>query len=608
MGIVTMVEERSVAQDSGTPVDPMRLLIAIHRRRWFVMAGVLVGVILGWLVGQTLVPPLFEARGVIECDRCSEIGYGDRELVTLQESVKLPQHIERVRQTLDIDDSIEIIARDIEVGTSIESRLVTVTARGKTGAQAAAMVNSVVDSFMETRLSVEQEKLGNRVRKSTKDAEKARAVLADARDKYDQFRRENNIADLPAERQAAIEEAARLRSELAIAQGDELAERARMAALQRASKTESPTTILDRTEELPMTRRLAEKRIALKTARARLSADHPHVLSLAAEVDELENTPVLDHEAVTTERKVGRNPQWDLAQQGVLQAHANKDAASTRQSTYAQLAERAANAAARLTQMEGRGAEFFSNVKIAEQHVATLELALRMAEDAARTPSTGLRILAKAQAPDTPLKSSRRIVTILGPLVGSCFVILGAVLWELRGLRIHTATELAFWSRGPVLASSRWPNVQRALHDLIAELAAPLRQSEGKTLLVSLGTAEMAPVHLLAFGLHEVLDRDPRKRQRSIDVGPIAENRLELRKALHQADRVIVVVWAGMHSAAEVRMFADDIADSGRISTVLINVRSDHAALRDRIGRMNAFWNTTSAVKHIEDDNGSALP
>lgn len=597
-----MVEERAQREDSGTPVDPMRLLLGLWRRRRFVMAAAFVGIGVGWFVGQTLVSPIFEAHGVVECDRCSEIGYGDRELVTLQESVKLHQHIEKVQTALALQDPIEVIARDIEVGTSIESRLITITARAKSGEQAARMINTLVDAFIETRLSIEQEKLMQRVRKSAKDTENARIGLAGARKNYDHFRRVNNIADLPVERQAAIEEAARLRSELAIAQADELAERARMDALHRASKIESPTTILDRTEELPLTRRLAEKRVALNSAKSRLAEDHPIVLSLLAEVNALENHPALEQEAVTIARKVGRNPQWDLAQQSFLQAHANKDAATTRQSTYGQLAERAAHAAARLTQIEGQGAELFSNVKIAEQHVATLELALRTSEDAARTPSTGLRILAPARPADTPVKSPRRVITILGPLVGSVFVIIVALLGELRGFRIHTAAELAFWSRGPILAASRWPNEPQALHDLIAELAIPLHQSEGKTLLVGLGAAEIASVHLLAFGLHEMLERgrvSSIERMHSIEARSTADNRTELRKALQHADRIIVLVLAGMHSATELHRFAHDIEESGRIALVLLNLRSDHAGLRDRIGCANSFWCAGAAKNEV---------
>lgn len=586
-------EDKPGSENAGAPLDPMRLGIGIWRRRWFVAAMAVIGTVIGAIVAKTLIPPVFEARGVVECDRCSETGFGDRELATLQESVKLPQHMERVRQKLGLETTIEAIDRDVEVNASIESRLIQVTARAKSGEVAAGMVNIIVDAFMETRLSVEQDKLLLRVRKAVADTDKARAVVLDARDRYDRFRRQNDIADLPAERQAAIEEAARLRSELAIARGEEQAEQARMTALRRLSSNEPATTVLQETQESPAARSLAEKRVALKSARARLSGEHPNVLSLSAEVETLEHSATSEDDSITTARIIGRNPQWDLAQQGILDANAKHEAASTRQSTYAKLAQQAAQAAARLSDIEGRGSELLSNAKTAEQHLATLEIALKMAEDAARTPSTGLRILASARTPTVPVKSSRRVVAFLGPLIGVLLATIAVLLYELRGLRVYSATELAFWGNAPVLTASQWPRVPKALGDIVTELTLPLGQSTGKTLLVGFGATELAASHALAYELHEALESDASATNHSNSVEAVAsvESRADLRHAVRNADRVIVLVSAGAYSVMKLRSFIHDLGKPERMGFVLLNIRSEHVALPDRIGDDGVFWN-----------------
>lgn len=607
---MTMVEETSRPEDAGAPIDPMRLAIAVWQRRWVLAGAAVMGTVAGAVVAKTLVPAVFEARSVIECDRCSDPRFGDRELATLQESVKLPQHIEKARQKLSIDATLERIGRDVEVSASIESRLIHVTARGKNGELAAGLANVVVEAFIETRHQIERDKLDIHLRTLMVDAEKARTALADARTHYDHFRSENNIADLPAERQAAIQEAARLRSELAIAHGEEQAERARALALRRASSKEPSTAILQQTEDLPEAKRLGEAKAQLTAARARLSADHPRVQALVSEVKMLEQKVALAEAAITTERKVGRNPQWELAQQGILTANASQEAASSRQATYEKLVQSAAQAVARLSSIEGRASVLLSNLQNAERHAATVELDLKLAEDAARMPSTGLRILAAARAPLRPVKSTRRIVALLGPLMGALIAAICVLLGELRGLRIHTAAELAFWSKRPVLFASRWPRVPGALTDTVTELFGPLRESTGKTLVLGVSALELPHAHALVNALQEELDHRSAascdRHSGTIEVLTRCAPAANVRQAVREADRVLVIVASGKHSAPAIQAFVTRIAPAALIGFILLDVREELAMLPDVVGDAHAFWNErrSSSARSIEQQAG----
>lgn|GEM_PF-4871729 len=587
-----MVDQAQRSEDAGAWVDPERLFIALKRRRWIITGAAILGTVAGAATAKGIVEPVFEARSVIECDRCTRADLGDRELATLQESVKLPQHIEDARQKLGIVATLESIDRDVEVGASIESRLIHVTARGKNGELAAGLANVIVAAFMETRLQVERDKLEKRATSLTIDAQKARASIMDARGRYDRFRGENNIADLPAERQAAIQEAARLRSELATARAEELAEQARREALLRVSEKESSTAILDVTMEFPDAKHLATKKAQLAAARARLSADHPSVQALTSEVEALEQGQAAVNNAITTGRTVGRNPQWESAQQSILEATANQEAASARQSMLEKLAHSTAQAVARLSNIEGEASALLSNLQSAEQHASAIDVDLKHAQNAARTPSTGLRILAMARAPSTPVKSTRRIVALLGPLLGFLVAVIVVVLRELRGLRVHTAAELAFWGKGPVLTASQWPNRPGTLADIVTELIGPLQKSSGKTLVLGVSPLEIAHVHALAYALHEELERQGAARnQGSFDVLGWFTSSAELRRAVRQADRVLVVVASGRHSAFALRAFVAKAACPTRIGFILLGLHDEHVSLPDVAGDADAFWN-----------------
>ena len=590
-----MVEQMQEPENAGAPADPQRLFFAVWRKRWIIAGATAVGTVSGIVIAKVMVDQVFEARSVIECDRCSRPDMGDRELATLQESVKLPQHLEKASQKLGITSTLDTLERDVEVGASIESRLIHVTARGKNGELAAGLANETVGAFLETRLQVERDKLDDRVRRLSSDAEKARVAIVAVRTRYDRFRDEHHITDLPIEREAAIQEAARLRGELAIAQGDEQAQRARALALRRATSNEPSTAILQEMEDLPDARRLADAKAQLTGARARLSAEHPKVLALTAEVDMFEKKLAAMNEAITTTRTVGRNPLWDLARNGILEASASQEAANTRQLTYEKLAQSAAQAVARLSSMEGQASELLSKLQNAERHASAIELDLKVAEDAARAPATGLRVLATARAPSIPIRSSRKAAAILGPIIGFVIAALVTLLHELRGFRIHTATELAFWGKGPVLAASRWPTSPEARDDLVSDVVGALRGAKGKTLLIGAGTMEMALVQPLAHSIREQIERESSVDEAaygSIEPFEQLEPIAKLRHAMHRCDQVIILVGAGQHSASAFRTFIQKIARPRHIAFVLVDLHEDYVSLPDLVGEIASFRNS----------------
>lgn len=581
-------------EELGLPVDFMRLAIAFKQRRWGIAGATIIGAVAGVGTAKTLVPQVFEARSIIECERCAGSDSADRELVTLQECVKLPHHLEIARQKLGLDTTLERIGRDVDVSASIESRLIQVTGRAHNADTAAALANVIVDAFLESRLQVERDKLEGRVGLLEKDAERARKAIIVTREQFNQFRNDNNIADLPIERQGAIQEAARLRSAAAMARAEEQAEQARIRALERASTKEPSTTILQQVEHLPVAKRLSETKTNLTSARAQFSADHPRVLALAAEVEMLERKLAASNEAVTIERVVGRNPQWESAQHGIVGATADHEAAITRESTYEKLAQNAARAAARLTSMEGQASELLSNLQNAERHLAALEADKKIAEDAAHAASTGVRILAPARPPSTPVKSSRRIAAVLGPAIGCILAALGAILYELRGFRIRTAEELAFWGQGPVLASSRWPTSADTLDNLACDIAGPLRETKGKTLLIGAGPNEIAVVEDFARAIREEMSRQNGAEEfgaSAIETPTQQDDPSVLRRAARTADRVVICVSAGRHSAFALRAFMNKMAFSRAVGFILVDLHEDHIALPDLIGDGRRFWN-----------------
>ena len=591
-------EQSQTSGDFGAPIDWRRVTITLRRRRWFVIGAAIVGTIAGATIAKTVVEPVFEAQCILECDRCARPELGERELATLQETVKLPQHLDIAIAKLGLPTTVDNVDTKVQVSASLESRLIQVVAREKTGALAAELANTVVDAFLETRLQIEKDILEARLLQLQSDADKARAAVIGARENYDQFRRENNISDLATERQVAIQEAARLHSELAIARGEEQAERARALALHRATMKEPPTALLFQTEDLPDLKKLSEVRSQLMAAQVRFSVNHPRVLALAAEAETLERKVAAANESVATGRTIGPNPQKELASRKILEANANQEAANTRQTTYEQLAQDAARVAARLANIEGRASELSFLLETAERHASAIALALKEAEDAARTPATGLRILARARVPNAPVESSRQVVAILGPFIGTLLAMLMILLRELRGFRVHTARELAFWGQGATITTSMWPRSASAFPDLVAELATYIRQSRGKTLVLGANDAELPHIDTIVQSLQAHVDSQTQSddfESLSIATVPPHCTRAELRYELRNAARVLIVVTAGRHTASAIAEFVQNLSYSGPVGFVLLNQQEEYAALAESAGDVDTFWKARRA-------------
>jgi uncharacterized protein involved in exopolysaccharide biosynthesis len=585
-------------QRAGAPIDPARLVLALQRGRRALLLGALLSGALGVVVAKAVVSREFEARCTLRWTTSGSANE-QRALKTLVDEVKLPVNLEQVRARLALTSTLDAVAKSVVVTTASDSNVFSVSAKASDSEAAARLADAVVEVFLTRRADTERERLVDRATVLEGDVEAARRAMLDARRSYDAFRTEHGIADLPAETQAAIDQAAQLRAKADIARAESQAELARADALQRAARAEPQTAVLGQTEIQPDARKLAEARAELAALSPQLSADHPRIRSLVAEVTSLEEGLTRPRKALSGERTIGRNPQWDAAQQGLMIAKAQRDAALRRQSAFDDLAETATTTVARLSKVEGEASTRLAQLRVAEKHLADLEDLLALARDAARSPKSGFLVLAPAKAPLAPSKSLRKVVAIVSPLLG--LLIAGGLLIAraLRGLRVHTASELTFWTAAPVVASSTWPREAGALGDLVEDLRLLIGDASGTTLFV--GLTKDAP---LAFTLAQAMS-PPEKRSRAERRRPDAAQTAKpprfsaisaetvtptVRRAVRQATRVLVLVEAGEHSAPTLAKLRTRVGRQEQMGFVLVGLAPDLAGLPDRAGDLRAMW------------------
>lgn len=424
------------------------------------------------------------------------------------------------------------------------------------------------------------------------DADAARNTLSAARKEYNDFRRENGIADLPIETQVAIEQAAKLRAEADFARADAEGELARAAALKTAAGKLPRTTVLSTVEVRPQALKLADNESALAAAQGTMSPEHPSLAALAAETDGLRK--IANSPGIVSERVLGRNPNLDAIHQILEGSSAQREAALKRHATLTELAALADQRIAKLSAVEGRATELLTHVRLAEAHFGDLEKSRARVADMVRSPVASFRVVDPAMRPEQPSKSHRRLFAMLAPFAGVIIAAGFLLARALRGARVHTARELAWWGKGPVVASTMWPENPRNIRDLTVDLWAFAVQTHGTTLVVPMSAGERDMADKVAAFLNppELLDEGqvPDAQAARAFIWEGEDHGPELRRAARLADRVLVVVSAGAHSATEVDGILERVGRKGGVGYVLLNVGSDLAKLPDLAGDVGRFW------------------
>ena len=297
---------------------------------------------------------------------------------------------------------------------------------------------------------------------------------------------------------------------------------------------------------------------------------------------------------------MGRNPQWDVLQENFIEAKAREDVAHRREAALTQLAGESTARIGKLSEIEGNGSRLSLALRSAETHLTDVQSRRAQAQDEARSPRTGLLVLSAPELPAQPSKSSRKQLAFVALLLG-LFGPLGFLTFHvLRGLRVHSATEVAYWGRGPVLASMPCFSSQ-TVDDLRRDLAGPARRSGGTTLLLPFGEGENGLVQDVARALGcpvsstlEELDDLGRPPL----VAFIGEFRAG-RRALRLADRAVIVIRSGEHSAIELAFAEPGCAEARALGYLVLG---GDGSLERQAGAVEQFWSSVDERRGRADE------
>lgn len=481
-------DEETKPSRPGYPVDWRRVLRAISRGKWWLLIAAAVGGLIGVVIGKFVMQHTYEASTSLRYEGLPGDDFQEpqRALPALVAVTHTDPIMIELRARTDKDGAtLDLMRRMVQVTSDAQSGLVTFTTTGGTAEESADMANTLVDVFLEhhrerrsAELRAEMASLDERIAASENEA-------ATARRAYDSFREANGITDLTAEQEQAIDQAAELRSQADLAQAEIMALEARVRQLtearERTPRMETVSTSSGGSS------RLRELQARLAEARGQgMSEQHPTVQALQRQISALRSSG-----GGGGGSRTARSSLYEQIETSLSEAETELSAARERHNSLEQLAGTAQERTNRFSAMEGQAANLLAQVNVKQALVNELNEQRAGIEDQLRDIETGFRTVAEARPPESAVPSKKKYAVAGGIPLLFVTVMLGMLLYrELRGLRVITPTEVAWWGNGPVIGMTTWPRDPRALIDLIADMDDFAPDARGTMLVVGATDSE----------------------------------------------------------------------------------------------------------------------
>ena len=450
------------ARRQGYPVDPYRVQRALSAgKRWLIGAGV-IGAIVGFLYVKLVMVSDYETTVVLKYEG-DVLNSGQRpsaHAIAPAADALLHQSVLReIREELGFESSLTELADWIEYETDYRSGILRLTVSGETGEEAAEYARVVTNVFMAFHKDRQSRQIETEIARTEKRIDAVERDAENALRRYNAFREKHGISDLPTEQQSMLESAAQLRADSELAVPEIRALEGQVSSLETLLASTPKTSMVGGgvSPERATYQRLRQE---LVSAQASLSPDHPRVQALQEQVRQLRaQLQSGGGSTFSGGGLVGANATYqDLAGQ-LQEAKSNLAALRERQKGLSGMADRAQKRVEAFSGIEGEAFAVLAAVKVNHNLLGDLRASKAILEDALRDPPSGFVVLDPGGVPEYPVKNKMKPVVFLAiPILSVTLVLLVVLRREFRGLRLETPAEIAFWGKGPVLASTAWPS------------------------------------------------------------------------------------------------------------------------------------------------------
>jgi len=542
----------------AAPIDLRRLAIVVRRRGGRCLLAAVVASLLTALVAPRFAKTKYEATAVVSWLPQSQQNQLAQNMTTFSDSVLLSANLERIAAALgEPREQAAALVGSLSVQSKPMSAVMSIAASTTNPDRSAALANATADVFIESRRQLASSRsveVAAALRTLLAQREKS---LAEAGEKYDEFRRSHRINNLAVEQESAVREFTRLRDlehDVRI-EGDST--RALSAALTAARKSSPELVVMSETLGTTSGSREAAK-AQLAKARAVYTEEHPLVRALAAEVEASPQGP----ESSASSTTKGRNPLRESLTARVEEVRANERSIAEKRRTVVQIVKEAADRVEELAAVESDDARMLADIRVQREQRASLLTQIAQAEQDVRAATSDFVVVARASRQEIATQSrAPRIVFLVGI---ACLLL--ALLWEMRPMRVAAAREAAFWLGATPIATTDFPSAGgEKLSALAVDVSIACIEAGAERVAVatvahsSLASTVSAKLveragwdggswwarDLSDFCGHVDVSRPEAGTREFVDCGAVAVSERSLRRARRHMDAVLLLVEAG---------------------------------------------------------------
>ena len=491
------------ASRPGLPVDPYRVRRALWRGRYWLLGATLFGLCFGFFYAKVVMGQIFETVVVLKYEGDMAVHAGSKggyALGPAAEALHRETVLKRIRQEVGVDISLFALTGVINYDVDTRAGIMRIYVTRPDPQDSADFADLVTDVFLRYHAERQARRIEQEIARIGERIDGASDEVAEARRRYDRFREKHGIAHLSSERGSVVSSAASLRAESELLGVDIRALEVQIQGLEEQLRQTPKTSLVSGSS--PEQAALDDLRRELVTATATLSPDHPRVQSLRQQVEQVQ-TQV--RRGSTPSGLVGTNSTYLLLTDQLRNARAQLAAMKERREGLTGLAGEARGRVESYSGIEGEASELLAEVEVNEALLSRLQAREAELEDALERPPSGFAVFVPAAVPENPIPNKMKPVMFGAIAVVSVLLGLAFVLWrEFRGMKMRTATEVAYWGGGPVLGVTPWPTDPAGLDELVAGLDDFAPDTRGSFLIVGGATGQ----ERLAREFAERMNRD----------------------------------------------------------------------------------------------------
>jgi uncharacterized protein involved in exopolysaccharide biosynthesis len=605
---------------AGAPIDLHRVLRTLHRSRHVLLTAAIIGAALGALVGRGMSPSSYASTVTIRFDGLPALpglaaptfgsvnAYADglyAEPVLMEVRRQLG---DQVPESLDAIRSVVVMTADPQSG-AIRAEVSAPTPEG-----ARKFGEVLGKAFVEYQTEQFRARLDDSHRRLDEQLSLARLAHRRARAAWDSFREAHEIESLEME-QGRVAGAAQLRTDSILAANEVSALEDRVRTLRRELDRLPKMMLSQHQETVPEAARLAELEAALAAKESTLTSAHPEVQALRRQVQVLRVRLGSGQSESVTNQIFGPNAERATMAVHLAEAESALAAARGRAHGLKQHADQVEEKVAAFSALEGEALLLLSNLQVQRDLEQRLEGERARIAAAILQPESGFSVVKPAHLPQSALPNKKRLVmTALIAMLVLLAALAFVLVREVKGLRVRTPLELAYWSGAPVIGATSWPNEPGCLDELVEGLDDFVPTARGEFLVVGASAWDAALSETIAarlgVDLHVGTRESPERAAARDDLalrdrGTIAKRDPglmratswggetrgpSLRRAARLADRVLVVVSSGALSVPEIMGLKRRLGRQEGVALIMVNVPRQYVNGPDRVGDISEFW------------------